>query len=102
MGVLHMALPMSAKARPSTHKFAPRRLPRSIPHAETGSHAHVQTGSHSLQQINPVPSPRDTLPLPAKPLPLAAKFKRTPEQEARNEALVKLARQCIAAESQPS
>ena len=95
-----MALPMSAKARPSTHKFAPRRLPRSIPHAEPGSHTHVQTGSHSLQQINPVPSPRDTLPLPAKPLPLEAKLERTPDQEAANEALVKLVRQCMAGDSQ--
>jgi RNA polymerase sigma-70 factor (ECF subfamily) len=95
-----MALPMSAKARPSPHKFAPRRLPRSIPHAETGSHTHVQTGSHTLQQINPVPSPRDTLPLPAKPLPLEAKLERTPDQEAANEALVKLVRQCMAGDSQ--
>jgi|HubBroStandDraft_6_1064221.scaffolds.fasta_scaffold214485_2 RNA polymerase sigma-70 factor (ECF subfamily) len=92
MGVLHMAIPISAKARPSSHKSAPRRLPRSIPHGESGT--------HTLQQINPAPAPRDTLPLPAKPLPLEAKLERTPEQEAANEALAKLVRQCMAGDSQ--
>jgi RNA polymerase sigma-70 factor (ECF subfamily) len=92
MGVLHMAIPISAKARPSSYKSAPRRLPRSIPHAESAPQI--------LQQINPVPDPRVTLPLPAKPLPLEAKLERTPEQEAANEALVKLVRQCMAGDSQ--
>src|SRR6266478_9932677 len=92
MGVLHMALPVSVKARPSSHRFAPRRVPRSIPHAEAAPKA--------LQQINPVPAQRDTLPLPAKPLPLEAKLERTPDQEAANEALVKLVRQCMAGDSQ--
>src|SRR5260370_41773037 len=92
MGVLHMAFPVSSKVRPSSHKSAPRRLPRSIPHAEAGPQA--------LQQINPGPAPRGTLPLPAKPLPLEAKLERTPEQEAANEALAKLVRQCMAGDSQ--
>src|SRR5258708_19700441 len=99
MGVLYMAIPISAKARPSSHKSAPRRLPRSIPHAESGPQA--------LQQINPVPvnpapAPRGTLPLPAKPLPLEAKLERTPEQEAANEALAKLLRPSMAGDSHPS
>src|SRR5206468_10141272 len=97
MGVLHMAIPISAKARPSSHRSAPRRLPRSMPHAESGPQA--------IQQINPAsvnraPAPRGTLPLPAKPLPLEAKLERTPEQEAANEALAKLVRQCMAGDSQ--
>ena len=92
MGVLHMAIPISAKARPSSHKSAARRLPRSTPHAESGT--------HTLQQINPAPPPRGTLPLPAKPLPFEAKLERTPEQEAANEALAKLVRQCMAGDSQ--
>src|ERR1700719_367828 len=82
MGVLHMAFPVSVKARPSSHKSAPRRLPRSIPHTDSA------------------PAPRGTLPLPAKPLPLEAKLERTPEQEAANEALAKLVRQCMAGDSQ--
>jgi RNA polymerase sigma-70 factor, ECF subfamily len=92
MGVLHMAFPVSVKARPSSHTSAPRRLPRSIPHTESLPQA--------LQQNNPAPGPRGTLPLPAKPLPLEAKLERTPEQEAANEALAKLVRQCMAGDSQ--
>jgi RNA polymerase sigma-70 factor (ECF subfamily) len=92
MGVLHMAFPVSAKVRPSSHKSSPRRVPRSIPHAEADPKA--------LQQINPVPAQRDTLPLPAKPLPSEAKLERTPDQEAANEALAKLVRQCMAGDSQ--
>src|SRR6202035_6191848 len=88
----HMAIPISAKARPSSHKPAARRLPRSTPHAESGT--------HTLQQINPAPPPRGTLPLPGKPLPFEAKLERTPEQEAANEALAKLVRQCMAGDSQ--
>ena len=92
-----MAFPVSAKVRPSSHKSAPRRLPHSIPR--------VETGPQPLQQINrdpvnPAPAPRGTLPLPAKPLPFEAKLERTPEQEAANEALAKLVRQCMAGDSQ--
>jgi RNA polymerase sigma-70 factor (ECF subfamily) len=90
MGVLHMAIPISAKGRPSSHKSVPRRLPRALSHAEAGPQV--------LQLINPVPAPRGTLPLPAKPL--EAKLERTPEQEAANEALAKLVRQCMAGDSQ--
>ena len=90
MGVLHMAIPISAKAPPSRLKSAHRRLPR-IPHVETGQQA--------LQEINPVPAARGTLPLPEKQ-PLEAKLERTPEQEAANEALARLVRQCMAGDSQ--
>src|ERR1700751_3598007 len=91
MGVLHMAVPIPIKGRPSSRFITPRRLPRSIPHAESGPRVH---------QIDSVPTPRGTLPLPAKPLPLEAKLERTPDQEAANEALVKLVRQCMAGDSQ--
>jgi RNA polymerase sigma-70 factor (ECF subfamily) len=93
MGVLHMAIPFPVKAaRPSLHKPAHRHLPRAL--------APGEPGPCILQQINPVPGPRDTLPLPAKSLPLEAKLERTPEQEAANEALAKLVRQCMAGDSQ--
>jgi RNA polymerase sigma-70 factor, ECF subfamily len=92
MGVLHMAMPISPRARYSGFKFAPRHVSRSITVAEPGVQA--------LQQINPTPGPRGTLPLPAKPLPSEAKLERTPEQEAANEALAKLVRQCMAGDSQ--
>jgi RNA polymerase sigma-70 factor (ECF subfamily) len=91
MGVLHMAIPISAKGRPSSFNSAPRRVPRPIPYAESTTQA--------LQQINPVPASQGTLPLPAK-TPLEAKLERTPEQDAANEALVKLVRQCMAGDSQ--
>jgi RNA polymerase sigma-70 factor (ECF subfamily) len=90
MGVLHMAIPISAKARPSGHTPPARRVPR--PDAEPDA-AHP-----ILQQINPVPASRDTLPLPVKPQ--EAKLERTPEQEAANEAIAKLVRQCMAGDSQ--
>ena len=90
MGVLHMAIPFSPKARPSGLKSAHRRVPRSI--------SHVETGPQALQLINPVPASRGTLPLPVKPL--EAKLERTPEQDAANEALAKLVRQCMAGDSQ--
>jgi len=92
MGVLHMAIPITAKARPSSPKSTYRRAPRPISHAEPGP--------QPLQLNNPVPALRDTLPLPAKPLPFEAKLDRTPEQEAANEALAKLVRQCMAGDSQ--
>jgi RNA polymerase sigma-70 factor, ECF subfamily len=91
MGVLHMAVPISIKSRPASRQSAPRRLSRSFPHAESGPR---------VQQIDSVPNPRGTLPLPAKTLPLEAKLERTPDQEAANEALVKLVRQCMAGDSQ--
>jgi RNA polymerase sigma-70 factor (ECF subfamily) len=90
MGVLHMAIPIPAKGRPLGQKFAPRRVPRSV--------SHVETASQTLQQINPVRPQGGTLHLPAKPL--EAKLERTPEQEAANEALAKLVRQCMAGDSQ--
>jgi RNA polymerase sigma-70 factor (ECF subfamily) len=93
MGVLHMAIPISANGRLSSRRAAPRHVSRPVTHAETTTQI--------LQQINPVPAvSRGTLPLPAKPLPLEAKLERTPEQEAANEALAKLVRQCMAGDSQ--
>ncbi len=94
MGVLHMAFPISAKARPSLPKPAPRRTARPLPE----HHSRLNSEPQILQQINPVPGPRDTLPLPVKPI--EAKLERTPEQEAANEALAKLVRQCMAGDSQ--
>jgi RNA polymerase sigma-70 factor (ECF subfamily) len=92
MGVLHMTVPFPAKGiRPPSYKPAHRRLPRFIPS--------VVPLPNDLQQINPVPGPRDTLPLPVK-TSLEAKLERTPEQEAANEALAKLVRQCMAGDSQ--
>jgi RNA polymerase sigma-70 factor, ECF subfamily len=91
MGVLHMAIPISAAGRLASRKTAPRHFSRPVTH--TGTRPQI------LQQINPVPAvSRDTLPLPEKPL--EAKLERTPEQEAANEALAKLVRQCMAGDSQ--
>jgi RNA polymerase sigma-70 factor, ECF subfamily len=94
MGVLHMAIPISARFRPSSHTFVPRRVPRTNPHSETSPQA--------LQRINPLPPSRDTLPQTVNQTvkPLEAKLERTPEQEAANEALAKLVRQCMAGDSQ--
>ena len=94
MGVLHMAIPIPARFRPSSHTFVPRRVPRTTPHNEATSHA--------LQRINPLPPSRDTLPQTVKQTvkPLEAKLERTPEQEAANEALARLVRQCMAGDSQ--
>jgi RNA polymerase sigma-70 factor (ECF subfamily) len=97
MGVLHIAFPISAKGIPSSRKSAHHHAPRHL--------AHAAPAPHILQQINPphdnpAPAPRGTLPLPAKPLPLEAKLERTPEQEAANEALARLVRQCMAGDSQ--
>ncbi|MEO6806568.1 MAG: RNA polymerase sigma factor [Edaphobacter sp.] len=93
MGVLHMTVPFPAQGvRPLSYKPAHRHLPHPIAPAEPAPNA--------LQQIHPVPGPRDTLPLPAKTSLSEAKLERTPEQEAANEALAKLVRQCMAGDSQ--
>src|SRR6201993_3206813 len=96
MGVLHIALPVSAHARPSSRKSALPRVPRQSPEKKSGvSPRHV-----AIQQSVPEPASRDTLPISGKTLPLEAKLERTPEQDAANEALVKLVRQCMAGDSQ--
>ncbi|MDQ2832853.1 MAG: sigma-70 family RNA polymerase sigma factor [Acidobacteriota bacterium] len=51
-----------------------------------------------LQQIQPTPGPRGTL-LPPSKSP-EAKLERTPEQQAAQEALARLVRQCMAGDSQ--
>jgi RNA polymerase sigma-70 factor (ECF subfamily) len=94
MGVLHMAIPISARTRLSGPKAASPRVARSLPE----HHSRQNPEPHIIQQINPVPGARGTLPLPVKPI--EAKLERTPEQEAANEALAKLVRQCMAGDSQ--
>jgi RNA polymerase sigma-70 factor (ECF subfamily) len=92
MGVLHIAIP-TANRLPGLHKgssLAPRRLPRTI--------SSTPSAQPMLQQITPQPGPRGTLLPPAKPF--EAKLERTAEQEAANEALAKLVRQCMAGDSQ--
>ena len=88
MGVLHMAIP-AVNEFPG-HPPLPRRAPGSVPRA---------TAAPSLlQQIEPTPAPRGTLLPPSRTL--EATLERTPEQEAAQEALAKLVRQCIAGDSQ--
>ena len=94
MGVLHIALPISARARFSSSQPPTRRLTRPLPE----HHSRPIPEPQILQQINPVPGSRGTLPLPVKPI--EATLERTPEQEAANEALAKLVRQCMAGDSQ--
>ncbi len=94
MGVLHIALPISARARLFSSQSSTRRLTRPFPE----HHSWPSPEPQILQQINPVPGSRGTLPLPVKPI--EATLERTPEQEAVNEALAKLVRQCMAGDSQ--
>ena len=96
MGVLHIALPVSAHTRPSGRKHAIRRIPRPFPEQKSV----ISAATPVLQQISPEPTPRDTLPVQGKPLPSGVKLERTPEQDAANEALARLVRQCMAGDSQ--
>jgi RNA polymerase sigma-70 factor, ECF subfamily len=84
MGVLHMAIPVVG--RPSSRKSFARPVVRSTPNPQ------------AQQQINPSPAPRGTLLPP--PISLGAPLERTPEQEAAQEAVAKLVRQCMAGDSQ--
>jgi RNA polymerase sigma-70 factor (ECF subfamily) len=88
MGVLHIAIPASGRflTRPRTAVG-----PAIIPFARSGFGAGPQQGSQPA-------SPRDTLLPPSKPS--EAKLERTPEQEAAQEAVAKLVRQCMAGDSQ--
>jgi RNA polymerase sigma-70 factor (ECF subfamily) len=88
MGVLHMAIPASG-----------RLSGRSRAAATTPHRPFARSGSNFVPQQNSrVPVPQDTLLPPPKPL--EAKLERTPEQEAAQEALAKLVRQCMAGDSQ--
>src|SRR5215469_10853671 len=85
MGVLHMAIP----ATPTRHssRTAPlRRLSRSNP------------DNLNSRQATPHPTPHGTLLQPPKSVEVT--LERTPEQEAAQEALARLVRQCIAGDSQ--
>jgi RNA polymerase sigma-70 factor, ECF subfamily len=92
MGVLHMAIPTTGRL-PGL-KSIPRRVIRhnSQPLSRTKEDQQV------FQQIQPSPAPRGTLLPPTKSL--EAKLERTPEQEAAQEAVAKLVRQCMAGDSQ--
>src|SRR6202042_3261156 len=85
MGVLHMAIPVTGVR--SSRKPASRPLTRS------GTHEQIRQ-----QSTPPLPPAHGTL-LPQQNTP-EAKLERTPEQEAANEALAKLVRQCMAGDSQ--
>jgi len=88
MGVLHIAIPprgrlpalQTLRPHPARSRLAPSLNPL------------------SLQQIRPVPGPRGTLLPP--PETAEATLERTPEQEAAQEALARLVRQCMAGDSQ--
>jgi RNA polymerase sigma-70 factor (ECF subfamily) len=84
MGVLHMAVPTAGGHR--GFKPAPRRIARS------------SSDPQPLQQNTPPPAPRGTLLPPQKMV--EAKLERTPEQEAAQEALARLVRQCMAGDAQ--
>jgi RNA polymerase sigma-70 factor (ECF subfamily) len=92
MGVLHIAIPASG-GLPSH-----RRLPvRSGQNLRARVIARSGSEPQEPQQANPTPSPRGTLLPPLKPV--EAKLERTPEQEAAEEAVVRLVRQCMAGDS---
>lgn len=88
MGVLHIAIPPAGplSIRKPVLRPSLRPLTRS------------NFDSSSSQTNATPPSPRDTLLPPQKPL--EAKLERTPEQDAAQEALAKLVRQCMAGDSQ--
>jgi len=92
MGVMHIAIPTTGRL--TGLKSTPRRVIRhnSQPVPRTKEDQHV------FQQIQPSPAPRGTLLPPTKSL--EAKLERTPEQEAAQEAVAKLVRQCMAGDSQ--
>jgi RNA polymerase sigma-70 factor (ECF subfamily) len=92
MGVMHIAIPTTGRL--ASLKSTPRRVIRhnSQPVLRT------KEDQQALQQIQPSPAPRGTLLPPTKSL--EAKLERTPEQEAAQEAVAKLVRQCMAGDSQ--
>ncbi len=86
MGVLHIAIPVPSGL--PGHRLPLHRLTR--PSADRVT---------SLPQTTPAASSRDTL-LPPSTSPPEAKLQRTPEQEAEQEAVSRLVRQCIAGDPQ--
>jgi RNA polymerase sigma-70 factor (ECF subfamily) len=92
MGVLHMAIPTTGRV--------PIFRPAPLHAVRHGSRSGPRAGSEQqvLQQIDPTPASGGTL-LPLQK-PLEVKLERTPEQEAAQEALAKLARQCMAGDAQ--
>lgn len=88
MGVLHMAIPVGTRL-PSRTRSAVNRAPR--PLARSGSGA-------GPQPVSSIAIPRDTLLPP--PNSSEAKLERTPEQEAAQEAIARLIRQCMAGDGQ--
>ena len=82
MGVLHMAIPVTGV-----------RTSR-----KTVSRPHTRLNDQARQQSTPPPVPHGTL-LPQQNIP-EAKLERTPEQEAAQEAVAKLVRQCMAGDAQ--
>ena len=92
MGVLHIAIPAAGRhsSRFSRLKSSPPPAPRFL--ARSGPVPPAQ------QQSTSPPGPRGTLLPPLNTL--EAKLERTPEQEAAQEAVAKLVRQCMAGDSQ--
>lgn len=92
MGVLHMAIPAPGRL-PSRSRSTAAAVLR--PMARAGADF---PSNSAPQQSVPRPASRDTLLPP--PNPLEAKLERTPEQEAAQEAVAKLVRQCMAGDAQ--
>lgn len=88
MGVLHMAIPAPG------HSLPRRSARRSSQHVQV-----IRSTPDNPPQHTPLTSPgRDTLVPPSRSV--EATLERTPEQEAAQEALARLVRQCIAGDSQ--
>ena len=92
MGVLHISIsaPGGFQTRPSS-----RPLVRKAPRLTVGTRS-VEATLH--RQDAPTPPARGTLLPPSKPI--EGRLQRTPEQEAEQEAVSKLVRQCIAGDPQ--
>ena len=93
MGVLHIAIPHPGSLygqRPPA-----RRLARP---AKPATSAPLEISGHAARQDAQPPAVRDTLLPPSKAFEV--RLQRTPEQEAEQEAVSKLVRQCIAGDPQ--
>ncbi len=92
MGVLHMAIPISAKGQAFQ-----------LPNPRRGAYPGPSLTAESSPADPPTnqSSARSTrYTAPTGKITLEAKLERTPEQEAAKEALAKLVRQCMAGDSQ--